>query len=36
MGLEETEEFKKFLAMSPEQFDNYMCQTYPDQFEQRR
>jgi hypothetical protein len=35
MGLEETEEFKKFFAMSPEQFDKYMCQTYPDQFEQR-
>lgn len=36
VGIEETEEFKKFLAMKPDEFDKYMCQTYPDQFSQRK
>lgn len=35
-GLEENEEFKKFLAMKPEEFDEYMCKTYPKMFNQRR
>jgi len=33
----EIDEKKKFfLAMSPEEFDNYMCKKYPRMFEQRR
>jgi len=36
MEIEKTKEFKKFLVMKPEEFDKYMCETYPNQFNQRK
>jgi len=33
--MEKTEKFKNFLEMSKKQFDDYMCKTYPSQFDQR-
>ena len=35
IGIEESKQFKKFLEMSPDDFDKYMCRTYPEMFVDR-